>query len=48
MGDLLAKIPDLGGLGWGTTMTSAVFLATIVALVIYLGRRNKVMQLEAA
>jgi uncharacterized membrane-anchored protein len=48
MGDLLAKIPDLGGLGWGTTMTSAVFLATIVALVVYLGRRNRVMQLESA
>src|SRR5690349_8364433 len=29
MGDLLVKIPDLGGLGWGTTMTSAVFLATL-------------------
>jgi uncharacterized membrane-anchored protein len=48
MGDLLAKIPDLGGLGWGTTMTSAVFLTTIAGLVAYLGRRNRIMQLESA
>jgi uncharacterized membrane-anchored protein len=48
MGDLLAKIPDMGGLGWGTTMTSVVFLTTIVALVMYLGRRHRNMQLESA
>jgi uncharacterized membrane-anchored protein len=36
MGDLLSQDPKDGGLGLGTTVTSAVFLAVIVALVGYL------------
>src|SRR5262245_52399298 len=48
MGDLLAKIPDLGGLGFGTTVTSLVFLLTIVGLVAYLARRQEVMIREMA
>ena len=36
MGDLLAQSPKDGGLGVGTTVTSAVFLIVILALVIYL------------
>ncbi|BDE07494.1 membrane protein [Vulcanimicrobium alpinum] len=38
MGDLLAQSPKDGGLGIGTTLTSAVFLAIIVGLVTYLSR----------
>src|SRR5262245_21227955 len=48
MGDLLAKIPDLGGLGFGTTVTSLVFLGTIVGLVAYLARRHELMLKEIA
>ena len=36
MGDLLAHARTDGGLGLGTTVTSAIFLAVIVALVTYL------------
>jgi uncharacterized membrane-anchored protein len=36
MGDLLSQARSDGGLGLGTTVTSAVFLAVIVALVTYL------------
>lgn len=36
IGDLLSQSPDDGGLGLGTTVTSAVFLAIIVVLVGYL------------
>ena len=35
-GDLLSQTVKDGGLGWGTTNTSLVFLATIVSLVVYL------------
>ena len=35
-GDLLAQARSDGGLGLGTTVTSAIFLAVIVALVAYL------------
>jgi uncharacterized membrane-anchored protein len=48
MGDLLAKIPDLGGLGFGTTVTSLVFLGTIVGLVGYLARRQELMLKESS
>ncbi len=36
LGDLLSSAKDQGGLGFGTTATSAVFLAAILALVAYL------------
>lgn len=37
IGDLLSQAPADGGLGVGTTLTSAVFLVVIVALAAYLG-----------
>lgn len=39
VGDLLAQDPADGGLGVGTTVTSVVFLAVIIALVTYLAVR---------
>ena len=36
LGDYLSQAPADGGLGLGTTVTSALFLATILALVVYL------------
>jgi uncharacterized membrane-anchored protein len=36
LGDWLASSPDNHGLGWGTTITSALFLAAILATVGYL------------
>jgi len=41
IGDLLAQATKDGGLGWGTTATSAAFLLTIVALVVYLTRTRR-------
>jgi uncharacterized membrane-anchored protein len=41
IGDLLSQSTKDGGLGWGTTATSAVFLLTIVALVVYLTRTRR-------
>jgi uncharacterized membrane-anchored protein len=38
LGDGLSQPPDAGGLGLGTVGTSAIFLATILALVVYLQR----------
>ncbi len=40
-GDLLAQAPKAGGLGLGTTVTSAIFLVIIVALVAYLTKTLK-------
>jgi uncharacterized membrane-anchored protein len=40
-GDLLSQSTDDGGLGLGTTVTSIVFLLTILTLVIYLTRQEK-------
>ena len=40
-GDLLSQPVEVGGLGLGTTGTSALFLAVILALVIVLSVRNK-------
>ena len=37
IGDLLSQAPSQGGLGLGTTVTSAVFLAVIVVAAAYLG-----------
>lgn len=36
LGDYLSQAPDDGGLGLGTVVTSVLFLATILALVVYL------------
>lgn len=36
LGDLLSQTTKDGGIGWGTTTTSVVFLLTILALVAYL------------
>jgi uncharacterized membrane-anchored protein len=36
IGDWLSQPTDEGGLGWGTTVTSYLFLATILAVVVYL------------
>jgi len=41
IGDLLSQATKDGGLGLGTTVTSATFLAIIVALVIYLTRTRR-------
>ncbi len=49
VGDLLSQAPADGGLGLGTTSTSFVFLAVIVALVVYLAvkvRRQRADALE--
>jgi uncharacterized membrane-anchored protein len=40
-GDLLAQPVDVGGLGLGTVVTSFIFLAVILGLVIYLTTRQK-------
>ena len=36
LGDLLAQPADYGGLGFGTTLTSIIFLGCIIALVLYM------------
>ncbi|HEX8008632.1 MAG TPA: hypothetical protein VF482_19640, partial [Trebonia sp.] len=36
LGDLLSQPQDSGGLGFGATVTSGIFLAAIMALVAYL------------
>ncbi len=41
IGDLLSQPNDVGGLGWGTTGTSMVFLSIIASLVIYLSLNPK-------
>ena len=41
LGDLLSQPVKEGGLGLGTTLTSIVFLLTILILVIYLTIKQK-------
>jgi len=41
IGDLLSQPTKNGGLGWGTTGTSMVFLSIIASLVIYLSLKRK-------
>jgi uncharacterized membrane-anchored protein len=41
IGDLLSQAHEDGGLGWGTTGTSIVFLCIIASLVLYLSFKNK-------
>ena len=41
IGDLLSQPHSAGGLGLGTTITSAVFLVTILILVVYLAITKK-------
>jgi uncharacterized membrane-anchored protein len=48
MGDLLSQARTDGGLGLGTTVTSAIFLIVIVALVTYLTKALNVADLEPA
>lgn len=40
-GDLLSQPREYGGLGFGTVVTSALFLSCIVALVIFMSAMNK-------
>ncbi len=51
LGDYMSQSPHDGGLGLGTTGTSAIFLATILVLVTYLTRTRRdqtPVELEAA
>jgi len=41
LGDYLSQAPNDGGLGLGTTITSLVFLTTILVLVLYLSATKK-------
>jgi uncharacterized membrane-anchored protein len=41
IGDYLSQAPGDGGLGLGTVVTSALFLVTILVLVIYLAVTRK-------
>lgn len=41
IGDYLSRTPDVGGLGLGTTVTSVIFLAAILGLVVYLTLTKK-------
>lgn len=48
IGDLLAQPKKIGGLGLGTTVTSAIFLSVILGLVIFLTKTKKdKVELEA-
>jgi uncharacterized membrane-anchored protein len=47
IGDLLSQPIKEGGLGWGTTGTSMVFLCVIASLVIYLSLKHKKLALSA-
>lgn len=40
IGDYLSQSPDDGGLGLGTTVTSALFLTAILSVVVYLSTRG--------
>ncbi len=48
LGDFLSQARTYGGLGLGTVTTSAVFLATIIALVAWIGRDKSSLQTTAA
>ena len=41
IGDLLSQPTKVGGLGWGTTGTSVVFLCIIASLVVYLSFKRR-------
>jgi uncharacterized membrane-anchored protein len=41
LGDYLSQPTDAGGLGLGTVGTSAIFLITILSLVIYLSKTRR-------
>ena len=47
-GDLLSQPTQYGGVGLGTIITSAIFLAAIVAIVIYMSWRHEGEELSAA
>jgi uncharacterized membrane-anchored protein len=46
LGDFLAQPRDVGGLGLGTIVTSALFLATILATVVYLSVTREVESVD--
>lgn len=48
IGDLVSQSPADGGLGVGTTVTSVVFLAVIVALTVHLGLKVRRQRSQAA
>lgn len=50
LGDYLSQSPSVGGLGLGTVVTSAIFLAAIAVLVIYLTvtRKDEIPPVPAA
>lgn len=41
IGDLLSQSTHDGGLGLGTTLTSAAFLIAIIGIIVYLGRAER-------
>ncbi|QKD00967.1 COG4705 family protein [Mesorhizobium loti] len=45
-GDLLSQPAEYGGLGFGTTFTSLIFLGCIVALVLYMTMRKNADELD--
>ena len=47
-GDYLSQPRDAGGLGLGTVGTSAIFLTTILAIVLYLGAQQRKRELATA
>ncbi|QPC89986.1 hypothetical protein [Mesorhizobium sp. INR15] len=46
-GDLLSQPVEYGGLGFGTTYTSLIFLGCIVALVVYMTLRSSATEADA-
>ena len=47
-GDYLSQPRDAGGLGLGTVGTSAIFLTTILGIVLYLGAQQRKRELATA
>ena len=49
IGDLLSQVPADGGLGLGTVTTTAIFLTTILILVVYLSitRKDQALSVES-
>ena len=49
IGDLLSQVPTDGGLGLGTVITTAIFLTTILILIVYLSitRKDQALSVES-
>jgi uncharacterized membrane-anchored protein len=45
-GDLLSQPPEYGGLGFGTTLTSLIFLGCIAALVLYMSLKRNAGEID--